>query len=183
MTRSSQGFARSVSFQKRRPTSTGRSDRHYGEAGGRLTCENSGTPHSRKIKFDPVVETSEDCYGRCAVRVKELFTSVDIIRQAVRQIPEGPIEIKVTGAPDGEYFSRVEQPRGELVHYLKGNGKRNLVRSRVRTPTLTNIPPLVAMAERLRTRGRAGHCPFDPTRVSVARRGEKPWEFSRWQEL
>ena len=98
-----------------------------------------------KIKFDPVVETTEDCYGRCAVRVKELFTSVDIIRQAVRQIPDGPIEVKVTGAPDGEYFSRTEQPRGELVHYLKGNGKRNLVRSRVRTPTLTNIPPLVAM--------------------------------------
>jgi Ni,Fe-hydrogenase III large subunit len=53
--------------------------------------------------------------------------------------------MKVTGAPDGEYFSRAEQPRGEVIHYIKGNGKKNLVRHRVRTPTFTNIPPLVTL--------------------------------------
>jgi ech hydrogenase subunit E len=92
-----------------------------------------------------VVQEGGDCYSRCSVRVKELFTSIDIIKQAVKKIPEGPIEAKVTGNPDGEYFSRVEQPRGELVHYLKGNGTKHLARSRVRTPTFTNIPPLVKM--------------------------------------
>ena len=98
-----------------------------------------------KINFKPVVEQSGDCYARCAVRAKELFTSIDIIEQCVKKIPEGPIEVKVTGAPDGEYFARAEQPRGEVVHYIKGNGKRNLVRHRVRTPTFTNIPPLVTL--------------------------------------
>jgi Ni,Fe-hydrogenase III large subunit len=53
--------------------------------------------------------------------------------------------MKVTGAPDGEFFSRAEQPRGEVIHYIKGNGKKNLVRHRVRTPTFTNIPPLVTL--------------------------------------
>ncbi len=30
---------------------------------------------------------------------------------------------------------------------MKGNGKRNLVRARVRTPTFTNVPSLVKMLE------------------------------------
>ena len=75
-----------------------------------------------KINFKPVVEQSGDCYGRCAVRAKELFTSIDIIEQCVKKIPEGPVEVKVVGAPEGEYFARAEQPRGEVVHYIKGNG-------------------------------------------------------------
>lgn len=98
-----------------------------------------------RLKFTPVVETGGDCYARCAVRVKELFTSIDLIRQAAAEIPDGEIEVKPKGNPDGEYFSRAEQPRGELVHYVKGNGTKHLVRSRIRTPTLTNLPPLVKM--------------------------------------
>ncbi len=97
------------------------------------------------LDFKPVTETAGDCYARCAVRVGELFTSIDLIRQAAEGIPEGPIEVKVTGAPDGEYFSRVEQPRGEVVQYLRGNGTKHLTRARIRTPTLTNLPALVKM--------------------------------------
>jgi ech hydrogenase subunit E len=98
-----------------------------------------------KINFKPVVKTDGDCYARTEVRVKELFTSVGIIKQCVKQIPDGPIETKVTGSPTGEFFSRVEQPRGEAVHYVKGNGTRYLQRFRVRTPTFANIPPLLHM--------------------------------------
>lgn len=98
-----------------------------------------------KLSFSPIVETAGDCHARCAVRVKELFTSIDLIRQAISKIPDGPIEDKPKKNPNGDYFARAEQPRGELVHYVKGNGTRHLVRSRIRTPTLTNIPPLVRM--------------------------------------
>jgi len=98
-----------------------------------------------RINFRPVVEQDGDCYARCAVRARELFTSIDIIEQCIKKIPDGPVDMKVTGAPDGEYFSRTEQPRGEVIHYIKGNGKKNLVRHRVRTPTFTNIPPLVTL--------------------------------------
>jgi Ni,Fe-hydrogenase III large subunit len=100
-----------------------------------------------RLNVPVVTDSCGDCYSRCAVRAKELFTSTDIIRQAVKKIPDGPVEVKVTGAPDGEYFMRAEQPRGELVHYLKGNGSKFLVRSRIRTPTLTNIPPLIKMLQ------------------------------------
>ncbi|MDD1718507.1 MAG: nickel-dependent hydrogenase large subunit [Methanoregulaceae archaeon] len=98
-----------------------------------------------KLKFEPVVETAGDSLARCTVRARELFASIDMIHQAIAAIPEGPLDVKVTGAPEGEYFSRSEQPRGELIHYVKGNGTKFLVRSRIRTPTLTNIPPLVKM--------------------------------------
>ncbi|MDD4126124.1 MAG: nickel-dependent hydrogenase large subunit [Methanomicrobium sp.] len=97
------------------------------------------------LDFRPVVETGGDCYSRCAVRAKELMQSVDIIKQAVDLIPSGDIEVKVKGNPDGEYFSRVEQPRGECIHYIKGNGTKNILRERVRTPTTANIPALVKM--------------------------------------
>jgi ech hydrogenase subunit E len=98
-----------------------------------------------RLNVTVVTDSCGDCLSRCTVRAKELFTSTDLIRQAAKKIPEGPIDVKVTGTPNGEYFMRAEQPRGELVHYLKGNGTKFLVRSRIRTPTLSNIPPLIKM--------------------------------------
>ncbi len=98
-----------------------------------------------RIRFTPALESAGDCYARTMVRVNEMHASIDMIREAIGKVPDGPVDMKVTGAPDGEFFSRVEQPRGELVHYVKGNGKKNLVRSRVRTPTFSNIPALVTM--------------------------------------
>jgi ech hydrogenase subunit E len=98
-----------------------------------------------KINWEPIVETGCDCYARCMVRCRELYQSFDIIYQAIAKIPEGPFEVKVTGNPAGEYFARVEQPRGEVIYYVKGNGSKNLERFRVRTPTFANVPPLVKM--------------------------------------
>ncbi len=95
------------------------------------------------VDFEPVVETDGDCYARCKVRVREVFQSIDIIRQAIGKMPEGPFEVKVTGVPDGEYLSRAEQPRGEVVHYVKGNGTKFLARYRVRTPTFANAAAMV----------------------------------------
>ncbi|MFZ1898004.1 nickel-dependent hydrogenase large subunit [Methanoregula sp.] len=100
-----------------------------------------------KLNVPVVTDSCGDCYSRCLVRCRELFSSIDLIQQAIKKIPEGPIDVKVTGAPNGEFFCRAEQPRGELVHYLKGNGTKFLVRSRIRTPTLSNIPSLVKMLQ------------------------------------
>jgi ech hydrogenase subunit E len=98
-----------------------------------------------ELDFEPISRPEGDSYSRCAVRCAELFQSVDLIRQAAAKIPAGEIAVKVTGTPNGEFFSRVEQPRGEVVYYIKGNGTKNLVRFRARTPTFANVPPLVKM--------------------------------------
>ncbi|MCU0608760.1 MAG: nickel-dependent hydrogenase large subunit [Chitinispirillaceae bacterium] len=97
------------------------------------------------LQWEPVVEKGGDCYARMIVRVREVTQSFDMIRQAIDKIPEGPHDVKVSGNPTGEFFSRLEQPRGEVVYYVKGNGTKNLERFRIRTPTFANIAPLVIM--------------------------------------
>jgi len=95
------------------------------------------------LNFEPVVEKDGDCYARTMVRVREVYQSFDLMRQCLAKMPEGPVDIKVTGFPKGEFFSRLEQPRGEVVYYMKGDGTKNLQRYRVRTPTFSNVPPLI----------------------------------------
>lgn len=99
------------------------------------------------VDFQPIVETAGDCYARCAVRIGELFQAVDIVNQVAAKLPAGEVAVKVSGYPAGEYHSRCEQPRGEVIHYVKGDGTRYLQRYRVRTPTFANIPALVRMLQ------------------------------------
>ena len=98
-----------------------------------------------KLGFEPIVETAGDCYARMVVRIRELFQSIDLIGQAVAQIPDGPVDVPVKGNPTKEFIVRMEQPRGEAFFYAKGNGTKHLSRMRVRTPTNQNIPSLVHM--------------------------------------
>ncbi len=100
-----------------------------------------------KLSWEPIVETAGDCFARSIVRVREIYQSFDLIYQAIDKIPDSEIEVKVTGNPaaGAESFMRLEQPRGEVVYYLKGSGTKFLQRFRVRTPTFANIPPVVVM--------------------------------------
>lgn len=97
------------------------------------------------LNFEPIVEKDGDCYARTLVRVREIFQALDLIFEAVEKIPDGEIEVKVRGNPSGEYLHRVEQPRGQVIYYAKGNGTKYLDRFRVRTPTFANIAPLLKM--------------------------------------
>jgi ech hydrogenase subunit E len=97
------------------------------------------------LEFEPVVETGGDCFARLKVRLREVYQSVDLVRQALSKIPEGELAAKVKGKPEGEMVSRIEQPRGELLYYIKANGGKYLDRLRIRTPTFANIPALIHM--------------------------------------
>jgi ech hydrogenase subunit E len=98
-----------------------------------------------ELDFEPVVEHDGDSYARTVVRCKEVFQSLGLIKQAIEKMPSGEFSVPVKGNPTGEVISRVEQPRGEVLYYLKGNGTKNLDRLRVRTPTFANIPTLLKM--------------------------------------
>ncbi|MDP2861378.1 MAG: nickel-dependent hydrogenase large subunit [Desulfobacterales bacterium] len=98
-----------------------------------------------ELNFEPVVESDGDCYARTKVRFRETLQSIDLIRQAMSKIPNGEINVKVKGKPQGEVVSRVEQPRGELLYYIKADGNKNLDRLRIRTPTFANIPAILTM--------------------------------------
>lgn len=99
------------------------------------------------LDFEIITSDECDSYARCDVRIREMYQSIQLIKQAVDKIPEGDIIVPVKGNPDGEAFVRVEQPRGEAIYYSKGNGTKFLDRMRVRTPTFANIPALLKTLE------------------------------------
>jgi len=98
-----------------------------------------------ELNFQPVVEQAGDSYARAVVRARECFQTIDLIRQALQRLPEGDIQNKPRGNPNGKAIARVEAPRGELMYFVVGNGTKNLERMRVRTPTLANVPTLLEM--------------------------------------
>ena len=95
------------------------------------------------LNFEPVTSEVGDCYARCDVRIREIFQSIDLIRQAASKIPGGEVAVPFKGFPEGEYFMREEQPRGEAIYYVKANGTKFIDRFRVRTPTFANLPALI----------------------------------------
>ena len=97
------------------------------------------------LDFEPIVHEGEDAYSRMLVRYDEVFQSFDLINEALREMPEGPVLNKNTKFPEGVAIVRTEQPRGELFYYVEGNGTNKLQRCKIRTPTAANIPSLVKM--------------------------------------
>ncbi len=93
-----------------------------------------------ELDFNVITDDRCDVYGRTVVRVKELLESCKIIRQALKNLPDGPITVKAPRKiPAGEALSRYEAPRGEDVHYVRANGTEKPDRVKVRAPTLANI--------------------------------------------
>ncbi|HQG27787.1 MAG TPA: NADH-quinone oxidoreductase subunit D, partial [Candidatus Ozemobacteraceae bacterium] len=97
------------------------------------------------LEFKPVVFEGGDCYARCKVRLYEMPQSISLMRGALDKLPAGPLAVPVKGNPDGETISRCEQPRGEVIYYMRANNTRNLERLRIRTPTFANLAPLLKM--------------------------------------
>ncbi|MEW6726166.1 MAG: nickel-dependent hydrogenase large subunit [Bacillota bacterium] len=98
-----------------------------------------------ELGFEPIVEKGCDSYARALVRAREVYQSAELVVKAVQNLPDSELAVKVKGFPKGEAVMRVEQPRGELFEFGKGNGSAFLERLKVRTPTFSNIPPLLAM--------------------------------------
>jgi ech hydrogenase subunit E len=98
-----------------------------------------------QLDFEPVTHQGSDCWSRIQVRFDEISQSIDLIEQAIKDLPEGPILVQGDRFPNGSTVVRHEQPRGELFYYVEGNGTNKLSRCRIRTPTAANIPALVHM--------------------------------------
>lgn len=99
-----------------------------------------------EIPFNVITYDGCDVYSRLLVRCDEVLESVSLICYALDQLPEGNIKVKVPKRiPEGEAVSRVEAPRGELIHYVKTNGTTKPERYKVRSPTLGNIPSVCKM--------------------------------------
>jgi NADH:ubiquinone oxidoreductase subunit D len=103
-----------------------------------------------RFDFDVAVRYHGDVYDRYLIRMDEIRQSLRILQQAVRDLPEGPIQegkpqyqVRV---PAGESYGRVEGPKGELGFYVVSNGKPNPYRYHVRAPSFINLTALETMA-------------------------------------
>lgn len=90
--------------------------------------------------FNVITYDGCDVLARILVRIDEIFESINIIKYCLKHIPNGPIRVRLPRAPPvGESISRIEAPRGELIHYVNSNGTEKPYRYKVRSPTLGNI--------------------------------------------
>jgi len=115
-----------------------------------------------EMEFDIPVGSTGDCYARYLVRIEEMKQSLSIIKQAINNMPEGPVlaeNNKVTPprrgemkqsmealihhfklytegfhVPAGESYTAVEAPKGEFGVYLVSDGTNKPYRARLRAP-------------------------------------------------
>jgi NADH:ubiquinone oxidoreductase subunit D len=104
-----------------------------------------------RFDFDVALRHNGDVYDNYLVRMDEIRQSIRILQQAVRQLPEGPVNSQKpqyqVRVPAGEAYGRVEAPKGELGFYVVSNGKPNPWRYHVRAPSFVNITAMEKMCK------------------------------------
>jgi len=103
-----------------------------------------------RFKFRVPLGEHGDTYDRLMMRVLELRESLTILKQAMGELPEGPIQnpkvkLRAFKPPVGEAYGRIEAPKGELGFYLISDGSCNPYRYRVRPPSFINLTILEDM--------------------------------------
>jgi membrane-bound hydrogenase subunit alpha len=102
----------------------------------------------KDLSFKVITDTHNDVFGRTLVRVGELMESYQLIRQIIDKMPDGPVKGKAPRrVPAGEAICRYEAPRGEDIHFVKGNGTDKPERVKVRAPTLANLASMGKMLQ------------------------------------
>jgi NADH-quinone oxidoreductase subunit D len=124
----------------------------------------------QKYDFDIPIGTVGDAYDRYLVRIEEMRQSVKILRQAVKDLPSGPINVsdpknfpphkpevlmkmeelihhfiihtEGVDAPPGEIYFGAENPKGELGFYIHSKGGGVPHRLKIRAPSFVNLSVL-----------------------------------------
>lgn len=109
-------------------------------------------PYSIYDRFEFDVPTAEtgDCYDRYRVRIGEMRQSLRILRQAVKDLPEGPVKADVPHLirpPVGEAYGHLEAPKGELGFYVVSDNSIAPYRCHIRPTSLINLSALRDMVK------------------------------------
>ena len=99
------------------------------------------------FEFDVPVVDSGDVFARVVVRALECYESIKIIRQALENLPEGPINLgnKLPKIKEGQVVARHEAPRGQLSHMVVGDGTLYNHRVSIHVPSFKNTPTIPFM--------------------------------------
>jgi len=129
----------------------------------------------QNYNFEVPVGTEGDVYDRYLVRIEEMRQSVSILDQALKAIPDGPVNIDdpkiflpvkskvltsmeelihqfmiVTegfSCPAGEIYVATEVPKGELGFYIVSEGGKSPYRCRIRSSAFNNLASLKHQVE------------------------------------
>ena len=97
-----------------------------------------------RLDWNVITCPKGDVFDKVVVRLLETQESIKMVRQALRELPGGPIQVKVKEVPPGEGVGHVEAPRGETFHFVKSNGGPGPERHKIRAPSYMNIPTFKA---------------------------------------
>jgi NADH-quinone oxidoreductase subunit D len=98
-----------------------------------------------RFHFEVPLRQNGDNWDRYTIRMDEMRQSIEIIKQALASLPEGPIMAKIPKVikpPKGEAYHRIESPRGELGFYIVSDGGLKPYRLHVRRPSFINLSAL-----------------------------------------
>lgn len=93
------------------------------------------------LDFEVITQDGGDALTRAMQIRMELEQSIQLIRQAVRQIPEGEVRASLgllgnLKVPAGEAYEKVESSKGEFGYYIVSDGGKKPYRVSVRGPSL-----------------------------------------------
>lgn len=93
-----------------------------------------------EMDFEVASHKDGDCYARFKVRMVEMAESCKIIRQALQRMHKGKWRIVAPRtAPVGTGVGRVEDPRGEGMMYVVGDGTDRPYRLKIRSPIFVTV--------------------------------------------
>lgn len=106
-----------------------------------------------RFDFKVPVLFGGDVFDRYRIRVIEMRESVKILRQALEQMDAnsrwGDIQAGKKAynhrVPAGQYYARIETPKGELGYYIVSDGSQNPYRYHIRSTSFINLNSLREM--------------------------------------
>ncbi len=127
-----------------------------------------------KMDFDVPVGKTGDCYARYLVRMAEMTESLKIMKQCLKEMPDGPVrsnDYKIAPppraemkrsmealihhfklytegyhVPAGETYTAVEAPKGEFGVYLVSDGSNKPYRCHIKAPGFAHLAALDFMS-------------------------------------
>jgi NADH-quinone oxidoreductase subunit D len=128
-----------------------------------------------RMDFDVPVGLTGDCWARYLVRMEEMKQSLRIIRQCLKEMPDGPVRIqdrKIAPPPRGEMkrsmeslihhfklytegfhvpagetYTAIEAPKGEFGVYLVSDGTNKPYKCKIKAPGFAHLQGLDFMSK------------------------------------
>jgi len=96
----------------------------------------------KDINFEVPTYNSCDTWARCMVHLAEMRQSMNIMRQCLGKMPQGPVRVRLSPqqrAQAGEAYTRVEAARGALAFHIISDGTTRPYRVKISVPSFRNL--------------------------------------------